>query len=507
MAKEENKGKGKKVLRFILIITLLSALGVGAYFLLNYIYKKNTSYDFIRLTKEASIYKKENNNYIEIGKVDKNSIFKLDKNNLLQEYFKLKDENIYLKNKDIQKEIYNDTNKLIAFNKNIINNDKTIIKRDDKKINLNIGLSFPILEEKENTYTIKFNGLPYEIDKTSVKSIEDKENTKDLCTEIPVVYLKDIDKYEDILKEVKKLGFNEISYDTYKKWKNNNIALNGKNVLLLGNKNLYKVKDIKEVDMKIKYIYELSKARKNSVIPVNIYNKDNFIDILNGKYIPEKASGVPVLNYHFFYDKNKRCREILCKRKDRFQEEMKFLFDNGYKTLTMEEYRLWLKGEIDVPKKSVLITVDDGGYGTSMRPDDEAVLQDVLREYDNNAVIFLITQYYAPRDYGTENLEVASHGKKIHIQETASCPYPALCLTKEGLNDDIKQSLDAVPYKKGFAYPFYVYNQTFIDVLKENNVEFAFIGGERYSRRTDDPYKLPRYVIYDNYPGFNRIFS
>ena len=43
-----------------------------------------------------------------------------------------------------------------------------------------------------------------------------------------------------------------------------------------------------------------------------------------------------------------------------FASQMRFLAEAGYKTLTMSEFIAYKKGELAVPKKSVLVTFDDG---------------------------------------------------------------------------------------------------------------------------------------------------
>ena len=75
---------------------------------------------------------------------------------------------------------------------------------------------------------------------------------------------------------------------------------------------------------------------------------------------------IPVLNYHFFYDPTigEDCNEVICLTKQKFEEHLIYFRDNGFKTLTIDEFVRWYDGEIDLPPKSVLITVDDGAKGT-----------------------------------------------------------------------------------------------------------------------------------------------
>ena len=55
----------------------------------------------------------------------------------------------------------------------------------------------------------------------------------------------------------------------------------------------------------------------------------------------------------------------------------------------MEEFRKWMYGEIEIPSKSILITVDDGAMGTGKHNGNK--LNPLLEEYHMNATLFLIT--------------------------------------------------------------------------------------------------------------------
>ena len=76
------------------------------------------------------------------------------------------------------------------------------------------------------------------------------------------------------------------------------------------------------------------------------------------------ASGVGVLNYHFFYDDSNpeeaaKCNQEICESKTQFQEDLNYLKTNNIFTLTTKELELYIDGKVQLPK-SVLITIDDG---------------------------------------------------------------------------------------------------------------------------------------------------
>ena len=116
---------------------------------------------------------------------------------------------------------------------------------------------------------------------------------------------------------------------------------------------------------------------------------------------PPKNQKVAVINYHFFYkDWSEGCHESLCLRIDKFKEELKYLNDNGFTTLTMKEFVDWMYGEIEIPEKSVLLTIDDGAFGTSKIRGNYLI--PALEKYKVHATLFLITGWWGV-DGGIDN--------------------------------------------------------------------------------------------------------
>ena len=67
-----------------------------------------------------------------------------------------------------------------------------------------------------------------------------------------------------------------------------------------------------------------------------------------------------------------------------FEEQIKYLKDKGYYSLSLDEYYDWKQGKIDIPEKSVIITFDDGYYSFKY------LAQKVLEKYEFKATCFLI---------------------------------------------------------------------------------------------------------------------
>ena len=208
---------------------------------------------------------------------------------------------------------------------------------------------------------------------------------------------------------------------------------------------------------------------------------------------------VAVLNYHFFYENwDENCHELLCEKMDRFREQLDYLKENGYYTLTMDEFTKWMYGEAEIPEKSVLITIDDGAHGTSKINGNHLI--PALEEYKMHATLFLITGWWDIENYRSDYLDIQSHTNDLHYEAHCGHRSKVNCVPYEDLVEDLKKSIEVVKNTNSFCFPFYDYTESSIKAVKEVGFKIAFVGGFRKASREDDKYKIPRYPIYDSTP-------
>ena len=210
----------------------------------------------------------------------------------------------------------------------------------------------------------------------------------------------------------------------------------------------------------------------------------------------EYSTGIPVLNYHFFYSDGENCGETICLNTNKFEEQLKYLVDNGFKTLTMQEFIDWYEGRIEVPYKAVLLTIDDGAMGTSFINGNKLI--PLLEKYQVHATLFLVTAWWDKDNYKSDYLDVESHGHDLHWQGNCGAGYQIKCLDHESLKNDLKTSMDTLGSYKSFCYPFYVSSGDSASVLEELGVKVAFGGGSYNASRNSNRYYIPRYPIYDS---------
>lgn len=206
------------------------------------------------------------------------------------------------------------------------------------------------------------------------------------------------------------------------------------------------------------------------------------------------TESLAILNYHYTIDKNsdegRECRQTICMDQMQVEEEIKYLKDNNYYAVTMEDLYLFLTDKINLPEKSVAITIDDGWYLTRMIA--------ILEKYQMQGTLYLIGSLASPNDYKSEYLEIHSHTWDMHtlgVCKRYSRGGGLVCLDEQTILQDLKQSRESLNNTEVFCYPFYEYNDRAINLLKKAGFKMALAGGSRKAKPGDNIYLVPRYEL------------
>ena len=206
--------------------------------------------------------------------------------------------------------------------------------------------------------------------------------------------------------------------------------------------------------------------------------KENVNEIKNSNNTKEKTSSkVRTLAYHRIYDpKTEKCDQVICHTESQFESHIKYLSENNYLTLTTKELSDFIDGYIQIPKKSTVITIDDGTMVTRGIK--------ILEKYKLNASLFIVTSRFKESDFTgkfkSEYVELHSHSHDMHW--AGSCPgYGTqgggiLCFAEERVLEDLQKSSELLNGSTVFCYPFYDYNTRAIKLLKEAGYTMAFAG-------------------------------
>lgn len=370
-----------------------------------------------------------------------------------------------------QKDLLTKNNKLLTkikshYQEKVITNKDAVLYQKTKKQYQKIGI----------------------VAKGEVLYLEDKK----LTIHSQYFKIKDTDyyiKYKDTEKTNQSKKEENIKYKNYL-WFNENIKTKKRFSLYQEDKKRYTFNRSMEFQILIKedtkygiiFDHELYYIEKDEI--------EGIYDHINRN--EEKAESIPVTVYHFLYDEGEDCNEIICNSKKQVLEEFSYLKDNNYYTLNTKEMEYFIDGKINLPKNSILITIDDGARATKFL--------DILNEYKINATLFLITSWYDPKDFQNDYLELASHSHNLHTAGVCEGGQgsPLKCLNKEELLKDLQASRDKLNQTEAFCYPFYEYNQYALDAVKEAGFKTAYIGDDKSVSIGIDKLKIPRITIYNN---------
>lgn len=549
----------KKVLITSLFIIVSIIIGVIIYdrYVSNKLIKDIKSHfsTNVIISANSIIYTKNGNNYVASGVINKkmnlvlSDIPNIDKNT---KYFNIQNTDYYLFYKDLTPAdnsiIKDDLSSIyLPFNSNVITRNNTIFYQNSENVfHINDSIDLPLLYQDDEYYYVKYWGKIYGISK-NYSELKDNLNTDKISSEyISIIHYKNIvengcndgdcitiSSIEDNLKFLQENKCYTISEEDYIKWISNKVRLEQKAILIVVDDdslikdlfNKYNYLYIKESDLESLKLNDSNKAtvpgdllesissylvreeNSDDIIKkaINgeeyVYTKNLIVDFDNNDNNNGVANSIAVLNYHFFYDasKGQTCNESICLEASKFEEQLKYLKDNNYKTLTIDEFKSWMYGEIDLPKKSVLLTIDDGAMGTGINNGN--VLIPLLEKYQVHATLFLISGWWSPNNYQSQYLDIQSHTSDMHREgycNSESRGSQLLCSSYEEILADLTDSLNDVDSDTSFCFPFYAYNDKALKAIKEKGFKIAFVGGGYKATRSSDKYLIPRYVIYNN---------
>ncbi len=343
-----------------------------------------------------------------------------------------------------------------------------------------------LYEKKDNEY--KEVGKIYKNANITLVSEDIDANTK-------YFHIKDVDyyiPYEDVDK-----GSEKETDTRYKKYVpfNINIVTKDSFTLYLDKDKLITINKEMEFPVIINNYENKYYVEYNNML-VNI-SKDDVSKTKDNKNTDKKNQAkITTLAYHRIYKENNTCTDpYVCMKIENFDKQMKYLVDNNYLTLTLDELYMYLNGNLQV-EKAVVITLDDGLMFINA--------DEVLDKYKIQATGFVTTSL----DTVFKSLKaifVQSHTHDMHRNYV--CPGgnqggAILCASKANIVADLKKSIEILGTDPiAFAYPFYDYNDNAIAALKEVGFKMAFVGRfgtlGKSTPKVTNVYTIPRMTVYD----------
>ena len=222
---------------------------------------------------------------------------------------------------------------------------------------------------------------------------------------------------------------------------------------------------------------------------------------------------VPVLMYHHLLPRDTnsplKTNDIVTYTED-FAAQLRWLRENGYHTITVDELEAFLYEGAVLPEHPVMLTFDDGYMSNYV------YAAPLLREYGFTAVIFTITSQIAQEGSAaaadqaipqTKDMMEASQDVFTYASHTDNL-HTAVGSGRSALTEadkttaaaDLHRSLDTLAGISGstsrvFAYPYGFYNDPVKAMLRENGVRMAFRATAGRLTRDTDAYALPRIAV------------
>ena len=541
--KKIRKLKGKF---FILLIFLFVVLGVGGYFLYGYLRDNQlkqikNNYNKTVVTKSnAKLY---NKNKKVVGTITKDVYLVLEdiKNPTIKnKYYGIENTDYYIKYNSVKKtkskESTLDDNYYLPINTHI--KSKSEVKLlDNKKVLIKLlNIDQDIQYMDKDYYYVAFQNYTLKIKKNKkIKETKTNKEVKGAAKSVSVIKYTNINndcgdelclKTASVKIHINKLkdeGYYFITKDDFIKYINGYMNLKEKAVFLTTDSENDFTNQIKdELGVEIKTInaddgitlvgtnkaatVDDPKDQVNTYVAKNYTLIDKYSLMASGVEVPDNGrenstnQHIAILNYHFFYDETipdevSACQETICLTKTKFREHLQWLQDNGYKTLSIYEYADWMDGNIEIPDKSVLLTVDDGAHGTGAHNGN--VLIPLLEEFKMHATLFLITGWWDISNYQSPYLEIQSHTDNLHYEATcADGRGKVACSDYATVKADLAESINKLSGdNRTFCFPFYSYDNESLQAIQELGFSYSFIGGSTKASRSDNHYLVPRYPI------------
>jgi len=241
---------------------------------------------------------------------------------------------------------------------------------------------------------------------------------------------------------------------------------------------------------------------------------------------------VPVLMYHHI---NNHKGDMVTVTPEIFERQMRYLHKSGYKTLKPGELLSYIKGDLFLKEKAVLITFDDGWL------DNYIYAYPVLKKYGINAAIFIVVRWIEeaadrkPSDYAnipaheeSVSLIKRDQASKVvlnwdliremldsglvefhsHTQNHLKCHHLSeddlsaeLTLSKQTIEEKLDRTCDFL------CWPMGRYNELTVRTAKDTGYKALFTTDRGVVKQKSDPFAIRRIAVKDSTAWFRKSLA
>ncbi len=216
---------------------------------------------------------------------------------------------------------------------------------------------------------------------------------------------------------------------------------------------------------------------------------------------PDGHQVVPILTYHNMEPVSKSRFSITS---DQFEQQLRYMKENGYVGISLEELLRFLRYEEPLPRKAVVITIDDG-YKSA-----KTIAAPLLKKYGFPATFFIYTDFIGPgrnslswddlRDLKTQGFDVQAHSKTHNNlalppanegpTERAARLETEIVAVKRLMEQRVGSEV------RHFAYPYGGFDPEVVARVKSAGYDIGFGARKGSNPFFIDRYRLKRYSVF-----------
>ena len=186
-----------------------------------------------------------------------------------------------------------------------------------------------------------------------------------------------------------------------------------------------------------------------------------------------------------------------------FSAQLDYLQQNGYTTITLQDFMRVVHGKGELPKKPIVLTFDDG------YEDNFTEMLPILEAHKMTAVVYVITNQLGQPGYLTLEQLKEMQKRGIEIGSHTADHTALLVMSDEMRLHQIRDSKTFLEWNGletiySFSYPNGSLNDEIIKILRQENYLSAVTGNAGLNTLKKNPYKLnrvnirkPRFGIYE----------
>jgi len=210
---------------------------------------------------------------------------------------------------------------------------------------------------------------------------------------------------------------------------------------------------------------------------------------------------VPILTYHDIETVSKGRFAITS---ELFEQQLRYMKENGYTAITLAELDRFLRYEQPMPRKAVVITIDDG-YKSAKN-----IVVPLLKKYGFPATFFIYTDFIGGgrnaltwdevRELKAQGFEVQAHSK-THNNLAVSPPNESPADRAARLEGEIVSTKQLMEKRLGgevryFAYPYGGFDPEVVAKVKAAGYQIGFGAKKGSNPFFIDRYRLKRYSVF-----------